>query len=161
MRNLSTDVVFAQETSEVFVHLLTVEIVKDDLSTQILRYCDQYVPVTSNGYVFEPASFKIQLGRDDGETTPSVRLELDSGDMQVIRLLRANKRSPKINLQVVLASTPDVVEIGPIEYEVESFDFNSSAISLRLTVEPVLNEPIPSLKFTPTTAPGLWANIPA
>lgn len=161
MRNLSTDVVFAQETSEVFVHLLTVELVKDDLTTEIIRYCDQYQQITSNGNIFEPASFRIQLGRDDGETVPSVRLEIDSGDTRIIRLLRGNKRSPKITLNVVLASTPDVVEIGPIEYEVESFDFNASAVSLRLTVEPVLNEPIPSLKFTPTTAPGLWADIPA
>ena len=159
--NLSTDILYAQETGYTFVHLLTVTMYRNNGTTQIYRFCDQYVDLISRGNLFEKASFRLNLGSDNSENIPTVSLEFDSGDRQIIRELRKNDRSPDITLEVVIGETPDIVEIGPVEYQLESFDFKDSSVSMRLTVEPVLNEPIPSLKWTPTSAPGLFANIPA
>ena len=160
-QGLSTDVLYAQETGYTFVHLLTVRMFRNNGSQEVYRFCDQFVNVTSRGNIFEAASFRISLGSDNGENVPTVNLEFDSGDRQIIRELRENDRSPEIMLEVVIGETPDNVEVGPIEYQLESFDFKDSAVSMRLTVEPVLNEPIPALKWTPTSAPGLFANIPS
>lgn len=156
---ISKDVVFAQQTPSTFVHLLTVRMFRNNGTVDIRRFCDQYIPITSRGDIYQPASFRISLGSDDADSVPRVSLEFDIADRQIIRELRENDRTPIIQLEVVLGETPDQVEIGSIEYEVSQFEFNDTSVSMQLTVEPVLNEPIPALRFTPTTTPALWQNI--
>lgn len=159
--NISKDKVYAQETSSTFVHLLTVNLKKDNGQIEIYRFCDQFVNVTSRGDIFLAASFKLTLGTDSAENLPQVNLEFDSGDRQIIRALRENAASPMITLEVVLGENPNIVEIGPMEYQVLSFEFNDSSVNMRLGVEPVLDGTIPRYRFTPQTASGLFANIPA
>lgn len=156
---VSKDVVFAQQTGATFIHLLTVTMRRNNGTLDIRRFCDQYVPVTSRGDIYQPASFRIALGSDDADSVPRVTLEFDIADRQIIRELRENDRTPIIQLEVVLGDTPDEVEIGSIEYEVTQFEFNDTSVSMQLSVEPVLNEPIPAMRFSPTTSPALWQNV--
>ena len=156
---VNKEVVFSQETGATFVHLLTVTMRRNNGTIEVRRFCDQYVPVTSRGDIFQPASFRITLGSDNAENVPQVNLEFDVGDVQIIRELRENDRTPTIQLEVVLGESPDHVEIGPVQYEVSQFEFNNTSVSMQLTVEAILNEPIPAQRFTPTTSPSLWQNI--
>lgn len=162
MKNLSNTFrqeAYQQNMANVPIHLLQAMFVDNNGDTTYSYYCDQYEPVASGGQVYQPASFKVSLGEDYMENTPQVTLDFDAGDIQVVQKLRENDKPPVINISVVLSNSPDIAEIGPIEFAVSEFRAQSSALSLTLEVEPILNEPVPSTKFTPTIFPGLWKSI--
>lgn len=150
---------YAQQMGNVPIHLLDVTYTDNNGQVQNFYFCDQYVPITSNGTTYQPAAFQITLGEDSSDSMPTVNLQFDSGDRQLIRELRENNKAPRIQVRVVLSSTPNTAEIGPIEFTVSQFTAKSSSIDMTLDVEPILNEPIPSAKFTPTLFPGLWKTI--
>lgn len=152
------DSAYAQETDKVFLHLLDVSLVLDNGEVFEEHYVNNYLPVTSNGVLYQPGAFEITLGSDINDTVPQVKLEFDSGDRTLIRILRDNRERPKISLSIVLSNTPDVVEIGPVEFEMESFSIKATSVSCDLSYEPILNEPIPSAMYTPTLFPGLFTN---
>lgn len=164
----------AQETGKVFLHLLDVSIREpDEDNYQIYHFVDDFTPLTFNSgavgesdVIYQPASFVTDIGSDTGDDTPSVTLDFDSGDRDIIRRLRRTDDVPVFQLSVVMApyGTADPVishrEVGPIELQAEDFNFKSTAVKLKLIVEPILDEPTPSAKMTPNLAPGLWGNIP-
>jgi len=151
--------VLAQETSKTFHTLLTVTLMRDDGLLFEGRYVDGYLPVESRGEIYQPAAFKLNIGSDISDTIPRTSLQFDSGDRDFIRMLRNNRDTPTIKMEVVMSDTPDFVEIGPVEFIAEGFTIKATSVDVDLTVEPVLNEPVPSAKFTPTLFPGLWGNI--
>jgi hypothetical protein len=162
MRTLSTDFVAASQqlqTSEVFLTLLEVVIHENGGGTTLHHFVNNKQDITSNTVIYDKASFEIDLGGDTGDTTPQTTLRFDAGQRDIIRTLREVDARPEINLSIVLASNPDAVEIGPINYEVESFQIADTLVSMTLIVEPILNETIPSDTYTPTLSPGLWGNV--
>lgn len=149
---------YAQETDKVFFHLLDVELLLDNGDLFEANYVNNYLPVTSNGIIYQPGAFEIALGTDINDTVPKVNLNFDTGDRTLIRTLRDNRNKPKVRLSIVLSNQPDIVEIGPVEFEMDAFTIKASAVSCELTYEPILNEPVPSNAYTPTLFPGLYAN---
>lgn len=157
----------SQETSAVILTLLVVEIehtLNGSLEKFTGYYVNDYLPVEGEwegkSVVYQPAAFKVNLGSDINETVPSTKLDFDAGDRQFIRLIRASEGTPKVYMQVVLADTPTKVEVGPVEFQVEAFTLKANAVSADLTVEPILNEPIPATRYTPQTFPQLWRGSP-
>src|SRR5690606_15954785 len=105
---------------------------------------------------FQVGAFKVALGNDTKDSVTQTSITFDSGDLQFVRELRKAEGNPKVYIQVALSSSPSVIEMGPIELQVESYTIKSTAVTANLTIEPVLNEPVPALRFTPTTFPMLW-----
>lgn len=162
MRQLSgsaREQIFSQNTGSVAINLLDIEFKDNQGVVSTLRFCDQYQNVTSNGVVYEAAAFAVTLGRDIDENLPKVNLTFHSGDRQVINWLRDNNEPPKITINVVFSGNPSSVEVGPLEFSVERFDITSSLITMSLTLEPLLNEPFPSIKYTPRLFPQLWEKV--
>lgn len=150
---------YKDTTPSIWHVLLSVNLVKDDGDVFEGKYVNDYLPVQSRGSVFQPAAFSVSIGSDISDTIPRTKLDFDAGDRTLIRLLRENRNPPKIVLEVVMSNTPDIVEIGPVEFQADSFSIKASAVNMDLTVEPILNEPVPSAKFTPTLFPGLFENV--
>lgn len=162
----------AQETSKVFLHLLEVDILEPDQNNNLVYntyyYVDDYLPVETNfsgepSAIYQPASFKTDLGSDTAENVPRVTLTFDSGDRNIIRRLRATDERPRIRLSVIMAARdPNAVvthrEIGPINLEVDGFNFRATAVTMSLVVEPILSEPIPSTRYTPRVSPALYSS---
>lgn len=150
---------FAQQSDNAVIHFLDIEFTDNEGGTDILYFCDQHLPVESGGTLYQPAAFQINLGEDIEENVPTVNLTFDSGDRQVVRWLRENNTAPNVTLNIGFSKNPDVFEMGPFDFSVESFNITASVITLKLTLEPILNEPLPAAKYTPTLFPQLWGSI--
>lgn len=155
--------IMAQQTENVILTFITLQFKKNSGEIFTGRYVSDFVPHSSvdpidgaSSVLFQPAAFKVSLGSDTEDSVTRTNLVFDAGDLQLIRELRESDESPVIYLHAALASTPDYVEIGPVELQAESFTIKSTSVSVSLTIEPVLNEPVPAKRYTPNTFPMLW-----
>jgi hypothetical protein len=58
--------------------------------------------------------------------------------------------------ELVLASDPDAVEVGPFSYDVKSVNYNVQYVTMNLEFRDVMNDEFPGLSFTPENTPGLF-----
>lgn len=155
--------VFKSEMSDALLTLIEVVFFENDGTTTKLYYTDDISPISSGvsgqNQVYQPAAFKMSLGEDKADTKGDITADFDSGDFQFITRLRETEKRPEINLWLVLSSSKNIAEQGPINFEVRDFTTTKTIVSAKLEVEPILDEPIPAQKFTPQLFPGLWENI--
>ena len=162
MRSLSLPArraALAPETSEVFVALVVITDVGVDGP---LRFANNMESVFSraNGeatpqeYIGWPFDLVMPEERDDQIT--AARLQIDNVDPRIMAAIRPLTVMPLIRIYIVLASTPDVVEAGPVEGRVVLIDYDAQTISATLTGPQVLSEPFPSRTFTPAEWPALF-----
>lgn len=166
MRDFSdgfTETVNDQHSKSVVLTMVVVELehtLNGTLEKYEGYYVNDYLPVESvwkgNVVTFQPAAFKISLGSDTNDSVPKTKIDFDAGDRQFIRLIRASEGNPKVYMQVALSSSPQRLEIGPVEFQVEAFAIKSTSVSADLTVEPILNEPVPATRYTPQSFSQLW-----
>lgn len=163
--------IYKPETSYVLLHLVDFQFrLPNENEDRILHFVDDYTPLDFNegsGVIttYQPASFKLNLGNDSADNTPTVTLMFDSGDRSIIRLLREVDERPTVRVSAVLspANKNFVVshrEIGPLSFQLTDFSFKATAVTLTLKVEPILTEPVPSALHTPTLSPSLWVDEP-
>lgn len=147
--------IFASNSGNPVLSLIRVEI-----DGQYEYYVNNNEAITSNAsgvsQTYQPAAFSIALPEDTQEGTPSATLDLDAADIQVVRKLRQANNRIILDLWVVVADNPNVVERGPYNYQSTEVSINETRISLRLEAEPILDIEIPGKRYTPTTFPGLW-----
>jgi hypothetical protein len=148
------DAVFAQETDEAFVVLLTVAHAAIDPP---VRVCLNGAQIVSNGNTFVPYPFDIRLPRRNGKEMPTVTLRIDNVDRSIVAALRAIDSPATVTVEVVLADSPDVREAGPYVMTLRSARTpNPAEIFGELAYEDVLNEAWPAPTFTPNNFPGLF-----
>lgn len=156
MRTLSAaaaEAILARETGEVFLACLTIS--GDGLDTmRIVNNTEQVVRIEGT---FHPYPFEADLPEDTDSASPQVTVRVDNVDRQVLRALADYQGVPQCTLEVILASSPDTVEVGPFEFAVLSADFDALLISVQLGYEEdFLNQAVPSDSYTPTSSPGLF-----
>lgn len=144
----------AQETGEVWLTLLTIR--HADLPAPERLVLDLQ-PVVSRGETYLPASFDIRLPNQSGDAPPRVTLSLDNVDRRLIELLRTITEPPMIDIEIVLASDPDTVELSLPDFELKDVKYNKLAVTGTLGFEDFLAEPYPGATFTPGDFPGLFS----
>lgn len=137
---------FAQQADEAFLALLMIE--HDDLPAS-LRFVNNPQDVTSRGNVYLGFPFTIDLPPQDPDRPPRVRLLIDNIDRQIVAGLRTIATPLTITLEVVLASSPDTVEVGPFAMTLASAVYDALTIEGDLAYQDVLNEPFPGDSFSP------------
>ena len=146
----------AQETGEVF--LLCVTISHPTFAEPYRLVYDQNPLVRAVG-TFQPFAFALNLPNEQDDSPPTVQMSIDNVDnaiLQAVRTLGAGVR-PDVTLEVVLASTPDVVEKGPYDFKFLSADYDEASITGTIGFEDdILNTAIPGDTYTPTNSPGLF-----
>jgi hypothetical protein len=154
--------VLAQETGEAYLLLLT--ITHASLATPI-RVVNDHANLVSRGATYVAYPFEIDLPDDAPGEAPRVRLRIDnigvpdSADPLARRVsdyIRAIDSPFTAALEVVLASTPDLVEAGPFTLTAQRAEYDAQIVSAELAFEDVLNEPYPGDSFTPASHPGLF-----
>lgn len=147
--------VLAAQTGEVFVVLL--EISHASLPSTI-RVTSDYPSTTHDGLEYQHFPFRVGLS-DETEDAPSpVTLTIDAVDRRVVEAVRSvNDGELELSLKVVLASSPDTVEVGPIEFYLADAKYDAQSISGALVERPdLLREPCPAESVTPATVPGVF-----
>lgn len=144
---------FAQETGEVFVLLVT--IAHADMPAPI-RVCNAGATVTSGGQDFVHFPFEIDLPRESEDAPPTVTLRICNVDRQIVEAVRTYAGEITVTVNLVLASSPDTVEAGPFEFTMREAHYDALVVEGTLAFQDVLNEPYPADSFTPSRFPGLF-----
>lgn len=103
-----------------------------------------------------PYAFEVNLPDDTAEQLPQVTLRIDNVDPVICETLRSMDSPATVTLDVVMASSPEVVEIGPFAFDLPSARYDDMAVEGTLMFEDLLNEKFPKDIMTPATTPGLF-----
>lgn len=164
-RNLSNAAkmaALAQETSEVFVVLLTID---HPNFTQPIRCSSDNAVILPNagvrgtlsrGEEYPYMPFTIELPQQDDTGVARARISVDNIDRQMVLAVRTADSAISIQIEIVLASTPDTVEISIPDFKMEYISYDALTISGDLSVEYYDLEPYSKLRFTPSNFPGMF-----
>lgn len=144
------------ETDEIWLPLLVIE--SDDLDGP-LRVVSNTVDITSNGEVYTAYPFEIDLPQQDDEITIGCRIRIDNTDLEIMRTLRAITGQPRLTFSIVLAATPDDLERGPMEFVLDSIDYDAATIEGTLVFDNVLDEPSGAYSYSPQYFPALFIGV--
>lgn len=154
-RSLSTtfkQAIFAQETSEVFLVLLTLS--HNDFAATI-RVVNNYANITSNGNTFTAYPFEIDLPGEDDEALSKVELMITNVDKLLVDEIRAISTPVDLTMEIALASSPDTIE-ATFAMKVRSVEYDANLLVATCNFEDILNEGYPAETYTPFKNPGLF-----
>ena len=159
--------VFAQETENDLILLVTVY---DPLnpSQAVLQICDGFTGrisetadqvtygVTSRGvdYIFLPVD--ITLPDEAENSAPQCSITFYDVTQYVMPVARSITARPKVKLELVLTSTPDIVEASFNGFYITNFTYNADRVTATLSMVNYELEPFPQYSFTPVYFPGLF-----
>ena len=143
----------AQETGEVFTTCLT--ITHPSLTSPLL-VCDDTANLGRAGGTFLAFPFTVSLPAQQDDKPPVVKLSIDNVDRTVNDILRGFTSPATVTMEVVLASSPNVIEAGPFALTLRVARTDRAKIECDLTFEDFLNEPFPRGTFNPTDFSALF-----
>jgi hypothetical protein len=141
----------AQETGAVFVHLVELS----PPGQLVQRYCDQHAAVTSGGVTYQPLAFQIRLADQVEGGIPSVEFRCDDALRAVSRAFRAAAGRVPCTVRIVLADTPDIVEMQ-IDGSIAAVSYGDGTVTGQITQTTVDEEAFGEMTFTPGAFPGLF-----
>lgn len=164
-RNVSDNLkqaVFAQETSEVFITLVT--ITHPDFADDIRIASDPFelLPVAgvkgvvSRGdeYIFLP--FNISLPAQDDTGIARANISIDNISREIVAAVRTASSALTITIEIVLSSDVDSPEVTVQDFRLDRVTYDAFTISGDISVEYFDLEPFPSGRFNPSDFPGLF-----
>ena len=153
--NIARQALFAQETDKVFLVLLTID--HSDLSEPI-RVVNNTVniEVPPDGPLYIGYPFLIHMPRDSGDEVSKVRLRIDNVHRDIVYAVRSIDSPPDVEMSIVLAETPNIVEAGPFSFTLKDAKYDALVVEGELSYEDILNEAWPADQFTPSSHPGLF-----
>lgn len=157
MRQVSTtalQAMLAQNSAEVFVPLLRIE--HPDLADPILlAYNTETVSRSDGDYL--PYAFQINLPKQVEDETPQLSVTIDNTELEVNDKIRTLVGKPSVTFMVVLASSPDTVEVGPFAMSLQQAQADAQTITGTLGYESdIFSQQVPAQQYLPTSSPGLF-----
>lgn len=154
MRTVSPNAIVsinAAETDEVWLAMLVLDHGDFD---ETIRLVANGEPITHFGNVFEPFPFRVTLP-DEGEGAKTlVRFEATNVSLELTTALLAIEGAVSGSIFWVLADTPDVVEVGPLDLEIRGIEYNALTITGSMVVEPIRDLAFGSMRMDTVNAPG-------
>jgi hypothetical protein len=145
---------FAQQTGEIFVLLLELDHAE---LVEPIRVCSDSIDTEHGGRTYQRFPFEIGMPPEDEDAPPIVRLKIANADRAIVAAVRQLAgNAMTVTLTVVLASSPDTIEAGPLEFTLRNVTYDAEFVEGELQFEDVLNEPFPADTFNPNTFPGLF-----
>lgn len=141
-----------EQAEEVF--LLTVRIFGSGFADIPLVNNLEDIQVGSVTYSAFP--FNIVLPNESRDKPPEARIRIDNLDPEIIQAIRTLHGKPNFELAIRLASTPDIIEVGPITLASASAEWDDDWVELTLGSKDLLTEPWPARNFSPVKFPGLF-----
>lgn len=143
----------AQESGEVILPL--VKLTQDGWADSI-RIVPNWEPITHNAEEYSPLAFDISLPDEEAEGVPVIEWTADNVDRRLVESLRLVSGVVLAEINWVLASTPDVVEIGPMNVEMRAAQYDAFQIRGTMGVEPILDTQFGYQVMNPKNAPALF-----
>jgi hypothetical protein len=149
---LATEQAVGQHTDEAFLVLLT--ITHPTVATPF-RFVRNRIGVTSRGNEFLASHFEVELPDDAGEV-PQARITVANVDRRIGLTLQALVGPPDVLIELVLASTPDVVERAWSQFQLVEATWDALTVQGTLSRISYWDEPWPFIRVTPKGFPGLF-----
>lgn len=145
----------SQQSGEVWAILLTIS--HPDLPVPI-RVCDAGVDLWVGELRYQACPFNVSVPTDSEDAAPEVQLTIDNTDRRVGQAMRdLTGGRVRVDLSVVLASSPTLVEAGPYSFEVTRATVDALAVQATLAYEDLINEPYPADLISPARFTSLVA----
>ena len=144
---------YAPSTSRVLLDLITIE--HDDLVTPV-RICTDKVSVVSRGNTYTALPVALSMPNDVEGEQPRVALIVDNVSRTLVAAVRGIETPPTVTLETIVASAPDVVELGPFIFGAEEVEIDKFELRLDLALEALQREPYPAPIFNPAAFPLLF-----
>jgi len=145
--------VLAQHTSEIWLELVSFQLADD---TIVGRWVKDTVEVVSRNHTYVPSFWEMSLANSEPGELPEVRFRIDNVSRELIDELRTVTQRIRIIHEIILRSSPDIVEVGPLNYMLRSVTYDANFIEGVLGYEDLLSESFPQHTFTPARFPGLF-----
>lgn len=152
---------FSQETAEVFALLLTIT---SSGFAQPLRFSTDNATLLptagvrgtlSRGEEYLYLPMNIDLPTQDETGVSKAKITLDNINREIITLLRTVQSPLTMTIEIVLASSPDTVEMSVPDMKLERVQYDAFQISGEISLDYFELEPFPSGRFVPSK----WAGI--
>jgi len=92
---------------------------------------------------------------DQEDSPPAAQLVLEAVDNRIADVLRSTTERATVNMALVLASTPDLVEQEWLNFKLVSAEGSADSVTLSISRDPVTAEPWPAGRMTRDRFPGL------
>lgn len=153
LSNRAVSAVMAQHTDEAFIMLVEFTHTPTD---ETFRAALNTENVVSNGEVYTATYFDITLPETANSSPKGAQIRMDNVDRRLIDLLRRITKPLSVTLRVVLAATPNVVEMEFTDLVLREADWDAATITGTLTSEDPLNQAFPSHLYEPRSFQGLF-----
>lgn len=147
------EAVVSQNTDQVFLFLLTLN--HPDLEAPI-RVVNNTEDLDSNGNTYTAFPFNLVLPQDDGDTLPQVIITLSNVSLEFIDEVRGLTGALDVTLDVVLASSPDYIEMSIEGMKTYTINYDAQTFQAVCQIEDVLNMSFPNELYLPSNFPGLF-----
>lgn len=160
--NAFKQAIFSQQTSEVFIILMTIDNDTFDVPIRVASDPFEDLPdagvkgVVSRGNEFLYLPFTIQLPIQDDTQTAKAQISVDNISREIIAAARSAGSALKIDLEIVLASDVDNVELSVEGFKLQTLNYDAFTISGEISIDYYDLEPFPAKRFTPTDFEGLF-----
>ncbi len=154
-RNLSPAAIASgndESTGEVWLVLLTIS--HPSISPPI-RVVNNVEDIESRGNTFVGLPFQVELPGEDSDNAVLSTIRVDNVDRQIVGAIRSLSSPPTCDVEVILASSANTVEIGFYDMTMRTANYDSLYIDAQLTFESIFTEPI-SCDQTPARFPALF-----
>jgi hypothetical protein len=155
-RTLSTpaiEALMAQVTDEAFLILLSFEYVP---TGEIFRCVLNTENVTSGGHVYEATYFEFTLPETGSGAPQGCEVSVDNVDQRMIGLLRSITEPLKVKIQLVLASSPNTIEMELSDLLMREVTWDALKIRGKLVSDDPLNQAFPAHLYEPRTFEGIF-----
>lgn len=149
------EAMFRQETGECPLVLLDIF----DGTTHV-RVVNNGADIVSNGETYSACPFSIAMPAEAEERQPQVELIIENVSRLLVEMMREAVARPTVTMSLILASAPDDVEFGPIDYTVIQEDSDEQSMRVTLAFESILEETFPAHRMSPATFPGIFGGLP-
>jgi hypothetical protein len=155
--------VFNENTDEMFCCLLTIshssftdDIRVTDSNAVALLPIAGIPGIISNGleYLFTPFTIALPAQNDTGVAEATITV--DNVGEEMMGPIRNADSALAINVQICLASQPDVIDLNFDNFQLASVDYDALTVSGTLSMEYYDLEPYPAGRISPSTAPGCF-----
>ena len=108
----------------------------------------------SNNFIFVPV--EISLPSEEDNSAPKCSLVIHDVTRYLTPIIRDITSPPKVLIELVLTSTPDVVEASFSGFYISNITYNADSVTCELTMTDFAIEPFPCFTFTPQFFPGIF-----
>lgn len=143
---------FAAFTSDVVLPLITIT----GQGVDTIRVVPNTIDIVSNGVSYSPFPVSLQLPDDDGDAAPIMKFKISSIAQDVMQRLRLVQDALFVDVLIVLAATPDIVEMRWPQMRLRNVEFDAQTITGDLILGDFLTESVPVHSFTPGFSPAVF-----